>query len=306
VSVATLAGAIAKMLVLVLAGIALRRSGVLRREDSRALNGVIVYAALPALIFTVVVKAPLSLELAKAAGVAWGVTLVGLALAWAAARALKLKPRVAGGFIIASAIGNTGYIGYPVVRALLGERWLPPAVFYDVFGSVAVMLIFGIAIAAHYGEHDGKVNLVKEFLTFPAVVAMLAALAFRFVPWPGAVRETVMTWTDFAGTMAAPLIMVSLGVTLDFRAFRGASVPLGVLGVIKLLVLPALGVGFAILLGASDAMRMVTLEAGMPTALLALIVAQRFRLDSEFVAAASLTTTVACVITIPVVQLLLR
>ena len=32
---------------------------------------------------------------------------------------------------------------------------MPPAVFYDVFGTVAVMFTIGIAIAAHYGEHEG-------------------------------------------------------------------------------------------------------------------------------------------------------
>lgn len=306
-SPAALLEPIARILVLVGVGIALRRFGVVKREDSRALNGVIIYAALPALIFTVVVKAPLSVELARVTAVAWVVTLLALGAAWGLSRLLKLPSRVAGGFIIAAAIGNTGYIGYPVVRALLGERWLPPAVFYDVFGSVSVMLIFGIMIAAHYGEHgEGKVNLFKEFITFPAVIALLVALAFRFVPWPLAVWNTVMDWTGFAGTIAAPLIMISLGVSLDFSAFRGASVSLATLTGVKLLVLPALAIGFGWLFGTGDAVRMLAIEAGMPTALLALIVSQRFGLDAEYVAAASLTTTVCCVVSIPLVQLLIR
>lgn len=306
-SLPALLGPIARILVLVGAGIALRQFRVLRREDSRALNGVIIYAALPALIFSAVAKAPLSGELLRVVGVAWAVTLAGLALAWAAAKALRLTGRVAGAFVISAAIGNTGYIGYPVVRALLGESWLTPAVFYDVFGSVAVMLTFGIAIAAHYGEHDEPhVNILREFITFPAVIALIVALAFRFVPWPPVVWSTVMDWTGFAGTLAAPLIMLSLGVSLDFSAFRGATVPFAVLGALKLLVMPAVAVAVVALAGAGDATRMVALEAGMPTALLALIFSQRFGLDAEFTAAASLATTVACVVTIPVVQLLIR
>ncbi|MDO8964214.1 MAG: AEC family transporter [Coriobacteriia bacterium] len=305
-SLVALIEAIARILALVVVGIALRRSGILKREDAKPLNGVIIYAALPALIFNVVVKARLSLDLVRVMGVAWAVTLIGLAIAWGLSRALRLPPRIAGGFIIAAAIGNTGYVGYPVVRALLGEASLAPAVFYDVFGSVSVMLIFGIAIAAHYGRHEGRIDVLREFITFPAVIAMLAALAFRFVPWPAAVMDTVMDWTGFAGTIAAPLIMVSLGVSLDFAAFRDATAPLAALSVVKLLVLPALAVGFATLLGVPEATRVAAIEAGMPTALLALIMAQRFDLDAEFVAAASLTTTVACVATVPLVQLLLR
>ena len=109
-----------------------------------------------------------------------------------------------------------------------------------------------------------------------------------------------------AGTIAAPLIMISLGVSLDFSAFRGASVSLATLTGVKLLVLPALAIGFGWLFGTGDAVRMLAIEAGMPTALLALIVSQRFGLDAEYVAAASLTTTVCCVVSIPLVQLLIR
>lgn len=306
-SIGAIFSAIAPILALVFVGIALRRFGVLERDDSRVLNGVIIYAALPALIFTVVVKAPLSVELLRVVALAWAVTLLGLAVAWGLARLLRLPRAVAGGFIIAAAIGNTGYIGYPVVRALLGEQWLPPAIFYDVFGSVSVMLVFGIMIAARYGEHDeGPVNIFKEFITFPAVVAVLVALAFRLVPWPQAVWTTVTDWTGFAGTIAAPLIMVSLGVSLDFRAFRGASASLAGLTAIKLVLLPALVVALAGVFGAGASVRMAALEAGMPTALLAFIVSQRFKLDKEYVAAATLTTTVCCMVTIPLLMLLIR
>jgi malate permease and related proteins len=307
VSIAALLRAIAPILLLVGVGITLRATGVLKRGDAKALNGVIIYAALPALIFSVVAKTTLSIDLARAVGVAWAVSLVGIGLAWALTRLMRLPDKLAGGFIVAAAFGNTGYLGYPVVRALLGDRWLPPAVFFDVFGTVAVMLVVAIPIAAYYGEHDeGGVNILREVLTFPAVIAMLLGLAFQFVPVPAPVSATVVEWTGFAGTIAAPLIMISLGVSLDFGAFKGASVRLGALTGVKLLVLPALAVGFAWLLGDHSAVRMLAMEAGMPTALLALIVSQRFKLDAEFVAVASLTTTVCCAVTIPLVQLLVR
>lgn len=302
---AAILGAIAPIVVLAAVGVALRRFGVLKPGDSKVLNAVIVYAALPALIFNVVAKAPLAVSLLGATAIGWALALAGLAIGWGLSRLLGLPDRVAGGFIIAAAIGNTGYLGYPVVRALFGEGWLPTAIFFDVFGSIACMLTFGIAIAARYGDHDGPVRYLRELLTFPAVVAALAGLAFRFVPWPAPVSNAVMEWTGFAGTMAAPLIMVSLGASLDPKAFKGASISLVALSTVKLLVLPALAVGLAAAFGAGEATRVIALEAGMPSALLTLIVAQRFGLDEAYVAAAGLTTTVLCVVTVPVVQLLI-
>ena len=304
-SIAALAGAIVPVLLLVGIGMALRRFGVVQREDSRVLNGVIVYVALPALIFTSVAAAPLSLELVRAAGVAWAVSLVGLSVAWELAHVLRLPARTAGGFVLAATLGNTGYLGHPIVQALLGPGALPAAVFYDVFGTVAVLFTLGIAVAARYGEHDGRINVFKELFTFPAVIALLLALAFRFLPLPSAVSGTVMDWTGIAAKMAVPLIMVSLGVSLDISALRGSLKPLGALAGVKLVLLPAIAVAVAVMTRDTAGVRVLALQAGMPSMMLALVVGERFKLDTAFIAGAILVTTVCCIVTIPLVQLLL-
>jgi predicted permease len=304
-SIAALARAIAPVLLLVGIGVVLRRFGVLRREDSKVLNGVIVYVALPALIFTSVAAAPLSFELLRAAGVAWAVSLVGLSVAWEIARTLRLPARTAGGFVLAATLGNTGYLGYPIVQALLGPGALPAAVFYDVFGTVAVLFTLGIAVAARYGEHEGRINVLKELFTFPAMIALLVALAFRFVPLPVAVSATVMDWTGIAAKMAVPLIMVSLGISLDLSALRGSLAPLGALAGVKLLLLPAIAVAIAVMTKDTGGVRVLALQAGMPSMMLALVVGERFKLDTAFIAGAILVTTVCCLATIPLVQLLL-
>lgn len=293
------------MLLFVGIGVLLRRFGVVRREESRVLNGVIVHVALPALIFTSVAQAPLTAELLRAAGVAWAVSLAGLSVAWEIAHILHLPPRTAGAFVLVAAIGNTGYLGYPVVRALLGEEWMASAVFYDVFGTVAVLFTLGVAVAARYGEHEGRVNVMKELFTFPAMIALLVALVFRFLPLPAGVMVAVMDWTGAAATMAVPLIMISLGISLDPAALRGSLVPLGAVAGVKLLVLPALAVAVATLLKDRTGIPLLALQAGMPSVMLSLVVGERFKLDTSFIAAAILVTTIACLATIPLVQLLL-
>lgn len=302
---ATIAGAILQVLLLVLVGVALRRFSVLRRDDSGPLNAVIVYAALPALIFVSVAKADLSWELLKVAAVAWAVSLAGLSVAWEIAHAMRMEKRTAGAFVLVAALGNTGYIGYPVVRALLGDGAMPAAVFYDVFGTVTVAFTLGIAVAARQGEHTGPVNPLRELLTFPAMVAMLVALLFRFLPLPSGVSNAVMDWMAIPASMAVPLMMISLGVTLDFSSFRGALVPLASATAIKLALLPFLAVAVTTILRDDSITRIVMLQAGMPSMLLSLVIGQRFKLDTGFIAAAVLLSTVLCIITIPVAQFLL-
>ena len=79
---------------------------------------------------------------------------VMLAVSWLLARAFKLPPTVAGGFILTAALGNTGYIGYPATAALFGDRAVPEAVFYDVFGTVCALVLVGLLVAQHYGAAD--------------------------------------------------------------------------------------------------------------------------------------------------------
>lgn len=301
--IAMLAASIAKILALVGIGVALRLTGLLKREDVRVVNALIVYVALPALIFGAIWPAALTWELARVAGIAWGVTLAGLAAAWLAARVLKLPPAVAGSFILVSALGNTAYIGYALATTVLGPGTLPRAVFYDIFGTVAALLTAGIVVAANYGDHqEGRVNPLREFLTFPAVIALLLALLLKPVPIPAA----VMAWLDVPAKMTVPLVMISVGLSLEWSAARERTSALATAAGLKLLLLPAVAAGIALALGDGGSLRLVAMQASMPSMMLTLVIGERFRLDTRFMAAAILVSTAACAVTIPLVQALIR
>jgi predicted permease len=301
-----LGAAIAKMLALAGVGVLLRTSGMLRRDDSRVLNAVIMYVALPALVFRVARQTELSWDLARVTAIAWAVGLVAFGLAWLLSRALKLPPRTAGAFMLVAALGNTGYIGYPVTTMLLGESQLPRAVFYDVFGTVALLFTVGVFIASRTGFHDGRLSLAKELLSAPALVALLAGMLSRLIPLSDSVQTAVMDWLALPANMTVPLVMISLGLTLRGKGLRQRAAALVAAGGVKLLVLPAVAVAVGLALGERESLRLVALQAGMPSMMLTLMVGERFELDTDFIASAILASTVACVATVPLVQLLVR
>lgn len=297
-----LAETILGFVALVGVGALLRRFGALSHEDARPINAVIVYAGLPALVFQAVHGAQFGSEILLIAGIAWAIFILSAAAAWVVSRALSLERHVAGGFIIAAALGNTGFIGYPLSEALLGETGLVRAVFYDVFGTVGALVLMGLFIAEHYGAPgDRRVNPLREVLTFPAVLAVIAALVLRTVSVP----ELISDWIELLANLVVPLIMISVGLSLRPRALREFALPLVALASIRLIIAPlaALALG-SMLLPDKDALRVIVLEAGTPAMMLTLVIGARFRLDTDFIAAAILTTTVASAITIPLVQLL--
>jgi len=287
---------------IVVVGAVLRSSGVLKREDARPINMVIIYAGLPALIFRSVHGAQLRSDLLGVVGVAWVVFGAMLALGWGASRLLRLPRPLAGGFILATALGNTGFIGYPVTQAMLGPERLPEAIFYDVFGTVVAFVLVGLLIAQHTGDHDeAAVNPLKELVTFPAFVALILALLLRPVGIPGPVSSGL----ELLGNMVAPLIMLSVGLSLRARTMGRAALALAVVAALRLLVAPviALLVGPA-LLGGGDALRVAVLEAGMPAMMLSLVAGERFGLDTDFIASAIFVTTALSAVVLPLVQVL--
>ena len=299
---AALASTILTFVAIVGVGALLRWAGILRREDALPLNRLIVYVGLPAYIFKAVHGQALRVDLLGVVAVAWIVFAVMLALGWLAARLLKLPDEIAGGFVIAVALGNTGYIGYPITAALLGASRLPEAIFYDVFGTVFALALVGLLVAQHFGSNDeARVNPVRELFTFPAVIALIAALLLRTV----AIPDAVMSGIGLLANMVAPLIMISVGLSLRARTLGSSMAPLAVLSGLRLLVAPLVGLGLAaVLLGAGPALRVAVLEAGMPTMMLTIIVGERFGLDTDFIASAIFVTTAVSALSLPLLQLL--
>ena len=294
---------VVRILLLIGVGVALRASGLLPRDAAKPLNTILIYVAIPALVFQAIQPARLEAAFLGVVAIAWVVALAGMALAWVVGRALKLPDPVLGGFILVAALGNTGYLGYPIVTSLFGQTGLVPAVFYDVFGTVGVLLTAGIAVCARFGRHDEKVSLAREILTFPALIALVAALALRWVTVP----SVVSLGLDGLASMTVPLVMISVGLSLDLTKLRGHLKWAGPAALVKLAALPALAwVLASLLLREPLLVRVSTLEAGMPSMMLALVFGMRFGLDDDFIASAIVLTTVAAAVTLPVLMLLVR
>lgn len=300
--IGSLIGVIGGLLGFVAIGVTLRVTGMLSADDARPLNTVLLYVALPALIFSAVKRSTLDPAFAMLPAIGWAVALLGLLVAWGLSRTLKLEGPTAGAFIMVCVFGNTAYVGYPVAQALLGDAGLVRAIFSDVFGNTAAVISLGTLVASHYGAQDVKVNPLKEIVTFPPFIALAVALVAHTVPVP----ELVTSWLDALGKLVVPVIMISVGLTLKPSALRGHLAHASVVAAMKLVVLPlvALGLG-ALLLSDPASQRIAVLEAGVPTMMLIMIMGLRFKLDTDFIASAILVTMVGAAITIPVLQLLL-
>lgn len=280
-------------------GAALRWFKLLGPKDAKSLNVVIIYVGLPAFVFNAVHGAAIGIEHLGVVGVSWAVFAGTLGCAWLVQRAFRMRSDRAGGFTLAASLGNTGYLGYPLTAALLGGSAVPYAVFSDVFGTVVALVAVGLPMAARMGRtNSARPNAIKELLTFPAVVALVVALALRSVVVPNPVSDGL----GLLASLVAPMIMLSVGLSLRSGAvLSGAAAIAGVVA-IKLLLAPALAMGLGGLWLEGEALRVAVLQAGMPSMMLTLVVGERYGLDTEFIAGALFVSTLLAAISLPLIQ----
>lgn len=144
-------------------------------------------------------------------GGAWALFgLLGPRLGWARQRT--------GALILVCGLGNTAYMGYPMIQALHGKAGLALAVVADQLGAFPVLASAGIVVASIYSGRSPQPRLMlRRILSFPPFLALLTGIVVgRLGGWPG--------WLDgvFApiGATLTPLALFSVGLQFKFHPGR--------------------------------------------------------------------------------------
>ncbi len=296
-------------LLIILAGAVARRAGVIRREDGPLLVRVVIHLALPPLIFLIIVHADLdgALILVPVAGFAIHLILLGLVSLSTKVWGME-RPR-AGAVIVATAVGNTGFFGLPLIAASGDGFSLPAAVMYDALATGVITWTSTVAVATAYGRPDDgpKVSLgdLGRSLLLPPTWALVAGLAVNLAgveELPALVERPF----DILGAATLPLTMLYAGLMLDLRGVERLWRELGYVIVVKLGVATLIGVGIAALLRLEgDVRNTVIIMAAMPTAMMSLVLGTRSGLRSDVLASAVVVTTLLSTVTLPAWRALL-
>lgn len=257
-------------------GMALGRTGAIDETGAEALNKVVLYVCLPAAVLRYAPQLALEPELLGVVAVPWMLLAPMVPLIMWLGRRLRWRRDQVATLLVLALLGNTSFIGYPLVRALLGEAALPYAVVYDQFGSFFIVSSYGLYVLARFsgGQAPGAREIALRIVRFPPFLALLAGLTVMPAAPPDFVATGLRTLAD-----ALPLLaMLAIGVTLRLR-LPGAELRLLAIGLaLKLLLLPALAWAFAATLGLPDPMlRATVLESAMPPMITAaaLLIAHR-------------------------------
>jgi len=291
---------------IILAGVACRRFriGSIDADSLRqGINVMVLNIFLPALCVKTLYTASLDIETILIPATAIVTTLSTLALAVMVYtllnRIMHLTPQETGVLIISAAFGNVTYLGLPVLTGLYGPGAAKYALFYDLLATTPVLWLAGASLASRYGENR-KMNLresIMTIITLPPIWGIACGIALNLTGFP--LPAFFLKALDMLGSLVVPLMIFSIGLALTMPRVNHAYAIIPAV-IIKMAVSPFISFTTAQSLGLQgQALSATLLEGAMPTMVLSLLIAARFKLDIALSAFIIVVTTVLSFFTLP-------
>lgn len=244
------------------------------------LNWWILNIALPALVLELIPTLKLDAQLWFPVAAMW-LTFFGawLLFAWLGRWLGWSRGRI-GALVLVCGLGNTSFMGYPMLQALHGQAGLALAVVADQLGCFPLLASMGVVVASVYAGRTPAPRLIaRRILTFPAFVALLVgALVGLLGGWPGMLDGVLHP----LGATLTPLALFSVGLQFRLRMsghqFGAVACGLGW----KLLLAPMLCLALGVAAGVGGlTLTAGVLQAAMAPMVSATILADEYGLDPE-------------------------
>jgi malonate transporter and related proteins len=308
---------------LVLAGYLAARQRMLPFEAIAGLNTFVLFFALPCMLYRFGAVTPIAQLLDPVGTVVW---LACALLVVAGTVKFSMNARIrwndASFGALVAAFPNTGFMGVPLLVALLGAQAAGPAIL-----TILIDLVFTSSLCIALSRLDGA----DEHGASEAARKALRGVALNPMPWAillGGV-SSAFAWKPAAPVMntiglladaASPVALFTIGAVLARSQFVGAQAERGPqpasdfvpVALVKLVVHPLLVFGVGI--GARAAglpldaftLKAMVLVAALPSASNVSLLAERFGADTGRIARIILLTTAAAFLTFSAAVALLK
>lgn len=282
------------IIVLLLIGILLQKADA-PSDFSKSLNVFVIYVSLPATVLIQVPKIALNASALSTILIPWLLLPIMFYLVILMTKNYATDVRAA--LLLVIPLGNTSFVGIPIIKTLLGSNAIGYVLMYDQFGTFLMLALYGSAIISYY--EIGKIHkrlILKKLFYFPPFFFLLFALSFGKMPL------SVYPYLEILSSTLVPLALVSVGYSLRFSGELDYFLLSKAL-VLKLIVMPLIAFALLFKLGVDPmALQVSVLESGMPS----MITAGALAIAAGFAPALSAAMVgygiVICLITLPLIS----
>jgi predicted permease len=278
--------------VAILLGATTKRLFALPEKAPQWINQFIIFVALPAVILRQLPTLQFRADAIVPILCPWIFFAITLLAVHIVSKRQQWPRDVKGALLMLIPMGNTSYLGYPMVRAFFDEPGMPYAIVFDQIGNFLLLAVFAPIIMARFGTQatDSSWRAIgKRIVGFPPFIALcVALLLLRGVTLPAVIDDGLM----LLGKTMAPLAMFIIGLQLSPNVARELRAPLSFALAMKLVASPLLAILLCIaaraLMTDKDtlALQVTVFEAAMPTMVTAAILAMTAGLAPRLCSAA--------------------
>ena len=284
-------------------GYALKRIDFLSEKDINPLNKIVMNILLPCMIFSALYSSDLSLI--PKLGILPFVILIssfvtGL-VSFLILKKLGYDDKKLWTVLVTVMIANTAFMGYPVNLGIFGHEGFLRAIFCDI-ATMCIFLILSFVLVIKFGGTVKKA--IRKIALFPPLWAIVFGLGLNILNVP--IGPVLNNTVNYLGNGAIPLIMISLGLSIDLAGLSRSKSMVAFTSIMQLLFFPAIAFIVVLFLGLSDLQYTVAIvEAAMPSGMLSLVLAITYNLDYQLTSDCILINTVISLITLPVIIMIL-
>ncbi|WP_414565081.1 MULTISPECIES: AEC family transporter [unclassified Anabaena] len=291
-----------KLVGLVLVGFILGRK--LSNTVPNRVGQLLFWVGVPISIVAFLRGADLSGQIWIAPAIAYIAIFLGACLAWVGIQGqayftntISQKP-TQGSLILGAMVGNTGYLGFPITLAMVGQEYFAWALFYDLLGSLFGAYGLGVALASHYGGSTSNYgHMTKAILINPALWSFGVGLLFREIKLPNFVEFSL----EKLGWSVVALSLVLIGMRLSRLNSWHRLPQAGISLVIKMLLVPLVVGSTLPLFGVTgEPAQVIVLQMAMPPAFATLVIAETFNLDRDLAVTSLAVGSMVLLVTLPV------
>lgn len=264
----------------IVAGMVFKSTKSIHPDAHKGINTWILYLALPAVSFKYLPKVDWSLEMLFPVLTTAVVAVGSMIFMDVYSRMKHYSRRSRSTMQLASGYSNTSFIGFPLISAFYGEKYLSIAIICDQ--TMFLMLsTLGIIAALKGGSKSGNVStrfILKRLFTFPPFLGCISALILSQL----VNLDFAEPLFDKLAATVAPLALFSVGLQLKFNGWKKLIPQISTSMLYKLILAPAIVLVLAFVFGIKgDIAKISIFEAAMPTLITSSIIAEQFRLNTK-------------------------
>jgi len=272
------------------------------------LNRMVMYLFLPCILFSVASSTRISAELLSVpllvgiGSLVSGAVLYMLLYRSFVGRGLPDQTRAI--LVVGGMFGNTFNIGVPVLVFFFDVQATRYAVYNDMLMAMPLIWSIGVWICTRLGAHKdaSRPAVWRIMLSMPPIWAFILGLALQI---SGLTYAPLTAATGFIGQATIPVTLFVLGMTIPWRNLTPRLEIISVAGV-KLVAMPIIVwlAARALYTPMGEAQYAAVIEGATPGMVTALLLAERFKLDSRAAALLIGWSTILFWLSLPLIMAL--